>query len=185
MSLQDTYYRVSSSRMPILCPLGTTNCRIVSEASLPTTIQSFFFVVGLVLVCNLISAPVTNIVFASYHVLVALSMVLHAKSGSRRLQLWEVIAKVDLLSLSPSSSPHSLSLSSLFFCCLSLSLCVSSLVHTVLSFLSSLFCLSLFSYFSVLPCSLSLSRLSSLFSLPPTLSLPALPLSLTQLISLD
>lgn len=51
---------------------------------------------GLVLVCALSSAPITVIVFASYDVLVALSPILHSKSGSRRLQLWEVIAKVDI-----------------------------------------------------------------------------------------
>jgi hypothetical protein len=74
--------------------LGTTNCRIVSAASLVRTIRTFFFVVGLVLVCGLLSAPITGTVFASYDVLMGLVMVLHVKTGSRRLQFWEVIAKV-------------------------------------------------------------------------------------------
>ena len=82
-----------SSSPPLL---GTTSCRVVSEVSAPRTISSFYFVVGLVLVCALSSAPITAILFASYDVLVALSVILHVKSGARRLQLWEVIAKVNM-----------------------------------------------------------------------------------------
>jgi hypothetical protein len=63
--------------------------------------MTFFFVVGLVLVCALISAPVTAIVFASYDVLLELAMVLHPWTGSRRLQFWEVIAKVDFSDAHP------------------------------------------------------------------------------------
>jgi hypothetical protein len=76
-------------------PLGVTKCRTITANSLATSLNAFWFVVGLMIVWRLVSiSELTMTVFASYDIILRLVTVIRRKSGARRLVLWGIVTKV-------------------------------------------------------------------------------------------